>query len=271
MPELPEIETIKKGLEKLIVGKKIKSISAASPKQIKPSLKEVKKNIVGKKIKKVKRRGKLLLIILEKNLVLGVHLKMTGRLFFRIKIDPEDDYQRAVISLSEGAELRLSDLRKFAYIRLIKGKNNLDNILNEFGPEPFSDLSFSYFKKLLSSTSRSIKVLLMDQSKISGIGNIYANEALFLARLDPRKSANEISEKKVKKLYEAILEVLKRGLQYRGASDQYYLDAKGEKGSYQDHFLVYKREGQKCFGCPGKVKRIKLGGRGTFFCPACQK
>jgi len=271
MPELPEVETIKRDLVKLLVGRKILDITTNTPKQVKPSLEEVKKEIEGKKIKGVKRRAKFLLISLSDNLVLGIHLRMTGQLFFRKKGEQKDKYQRVVISLSGGKELRFNDLRKFGYLQLIKGKKELDSILKKFGPEPFLDLTFSYFKKLLSSTSRAIKVVLMDQTKISGIGNIYANDALFLARIFPGQKADEISPYKVKKLYDAILKVLKDGIRFRGSSDQDYFDVFGKKGSYQNHFLTYKRAGKKCFNCDNKIKRISLGGRGTFYCPHCQK
>jgi len=274
MPELPEVETIKRDLSKLLVGKKILDISTNTPKQVKPSLREVKKYIIGKKIKEVGRRAKLLLIFLENSkggLVLGIHLRMTGQLFFKKEKDPKDKHQRVVLSLSGGHELRFNDLRKFGYLQLIRGKKELDSILKKFGPEPFLDLDFPYFKKLLSSTSRNIKGLLLDQAKISGIGNIYANDALNLAQINPAKSANKISAYKTKKLYKAVHQVLKDGIRFRGASDQDYLDVLGEKGSYQDHFLTYKRAGKKCFNCGSKIKRISIGGRGTFYCPSCQK
>ncbi len=271
MPELPEVETIKRDLSKLLVGKKILDITTNTPKQIKPSLREVKKYAVGKRIKEVKRRAKFLLIFLENNLVLGVHLRMTGQLFFRKNTERKNLYQRVTISLSEGKELRFNDLRKFGYIQLIKGKKELDSILKKFGPEPFLNLDFVYFKKLLFSTSRTIKVLLMDQGKISGIGNIYANDALNLAQINPVEKANKITLKKAKKLYHSIHQVLKAGIRFRGASDQDYLDVLGQKGSYQDHFLTYKREGKNCFNCGAKIKRINVGGRGTFYCPKCQK
>jgi formamidopyrimidine-DNA glycosylase len=114
-------------------------------------------------------------------------------------------------------------------------------------------------------------VVLLDQKKISGVGNIYACDALFLAKIDPRRPANEVSGREAKKLYQAVEKVLKAGIEYRGASDQYYLDALGQKGAYQDHFLVYAREGKECFGCKGKVAKMKVAGRGTYYCPNCQK
>jgi formamidopyrimidine-DNA glycosylase len=271
MPELPEVETIKRDLNRLIVGKKILGIEADSPKQLKPSPAAVKKAIAGATIKKIKRRAKLLQIFLSNGKILIIHLKLTGRLLVRKKDAPADDWQHVTIDLSGRKELRFADLRKFGWIKLVKNREKLEKLLAEFGPEPMDDLDLATFKKTLVSTSRPIKIVLMDQKKISGVGNIYANEALFLAKVNPRRPANKVTQQKVKKLYQAIEKVLKAGIRYRGASDQYYLDALGRKGFYQEHFLVYGREEKKCFDCGSKVKKIKIGGRGTYFCPKCQK
>lgn len=315
MPELPEVETIRQDLSRLIVGKKILEIETDSPKQarldstaclgstesrrvksrqVKPSVEVVKKAVVGAKIVKIKRRAKLLQVFLSNRQILAIHLKLTGRLLLRKKTDPQDDWQRVTITLSGGKELRFCDLRKFGWIKLVT--NDELRIMNkELGIEPITpEFTLEKFSQILKSTSRAIKIVLMDQKKIAGIGNIYANDASFLAGIDPRKPAEKLSafakasafgrrsrlrptksadrrNSEIEKLREAIEKVLKAGIKYRGASDQYYLDALGQKGSYQDHFLVYGREGKKCFNCGGKIKRIKLGGRGTFFCPKCQK
>lgn len=270
MPELPEVETIKGDLSRLIVGKKILDITTDSPKQVKPSLGKVKQAIVGKKIKKVERRAKLIQIFLNDDLILVIHLKLTGRLLVRDKKAPKDDWQHITISLSGDKELRFADLRKFGWLKLVKNEKELEELVSEFGPEA-TEIEYDEFKKIFSSITRSVKQLLMDQKKIAGIGNIYANDALFLAKIDPRKPAKKLTDQEAKKLLEAIKKVLQAGIKYRGASDQYYLDALGRKGSYQDHFLVYGREGKDCLDCQGKIKKIKLGGRGTFFCPSCQK
>jgi formamidopyrimidine-DNA glycosylase len=271
MPELPEVETIRRDLEKLIVGRKVLAIETNSPKQVQPSLGVVKKAIIGTTIKKVQRRAKILQIFFSNGKIIIVHLKLTGRLLVRNKEDRVDDWQHITISLDKGKELRFADSRKFGWFRLLKDEKELKKVLSEFGPEPFDDLTLSVFQKILSSTSRPIKIILMDQQRISGIGNIYSNEALFLAGIDPCRPANKISKKEAEKLYQSLEKVLGAGISYRGASDQYYLDALGHKGSYQEHFLVYGRQGKKCFHCSGLVKRISLGGRGTFFCPQCQK
>lgn len=271
MPELPEVETIKRDLNRLIVGKKILDITTDSAKQVQPSLATVKKAIVGTKIKKTARRAKLLQIFLSNGRILAVHLKMTGRLLVRRKDAPKDDWQRVVISLSSNKELRFCDLRKFGWIKLIKNQSALKKILAKFGPEPLDDLTFKDFQKILGSSRRAVKLVLLDQKKISGVGNIYANDALFLAKIDPRRPANKVTAPEAKRLLAAVEKVLRAGIKHRGASDQYYLDALGHKGAYQEHFLVYGRTGKKCFKCKGKIKRIKIGGRGTFYCPQCQR
>lgn len=271
MPELPEVETIKKDLTKLIIGRKILDVETDSPKQIKPSLEVVKKAIVGATIRKIERRAKLLQIFLSNNKVLIIHLKLTGRLLVRKKGAVRDDWQHVTFMLSGDKELRFTDLRKFGWIKLLKDKKELEEILAEFGPEPLSDLDLKKFKTITTSTSRAIKVLLMDQKKISGIGNIYACDALLLAKIHPGRKANGLNDDEIKRLFKANEKVLKAGIKYRGASDQYYLDALGHEGSYQDHFLAYGRAGKKCFKCGEKIEKIKLGGRGTYYCPKCQK
>jgi formamidopyrimidine-DNA glycosylase len=271
MPELPEVETIRRDLEKLIVGRNVLGIETNSSKQVQPSLAVVKKAIVGTTIRRVQRRAKILQIFFSNGVIIIVHLKLTGRLLFRKKDDKPDDWQHITVSLSGGNELRFADARKFGWFRLLKDEKELQEILKEFGPEPFLDLTLPVFQKILSSTSRPVKIILMDQGRVSGVGNIYASEALFLAGIDPRRPANKISPAEAKKLYESLEKVLKLGLRYRGASDNDYLDALGHKGSYQEHFLVYGRQGQKCPTCSGLIRRIVLGGRGTFYCPSCQK
>lgn len=279
MPELPEVETIKRDLTRLTVGRKILDIKTDSAKQVQPSLAVMKKAVVGETIKRFDRRAKLLYITLTKGKILVIHLKMTGRLLVRKKGAPKDDWQHVTFTLSGDKELRFADLRKFGWVRLLKSEKELEEIFEGLGPEPFDFaqgkpsevLTLEKFKEILASSSRAVKLVILDQKKIAGVGNIYAVDALNLAQVDPRRPANKITPVEAKKLYQAISTVLKAGIKYRGASDQYYLDALGHKGAYQDHFLVYNRAGKKCFNCRGVVKKIKIGGRGTFFCPVCQK
>lgn len=271
MPELPEVETIRRDLERLIVGRRIVDVEADSLKQVKPSLAIVKEAVLGVTIVKVERRAKMLQIFLSNGKILAVHLKLTGRLLVRKKTDKKDDFQRILMKLGGDKELRFCDARKFGWIKLIENKEELEKILADFGPEPLDDLTLEKFKKILRESNRAIKIVLMDQKKIAGVGNIYANDALFLARIDPRRPAKKLRNEEIKKLYEAIEKVLKAGIKYRGASDQNYLDALGQKGAYQEHFLVYGRDGEKCLKCQGKIKRLRVGGRGSFYCPSCQR
>ena len=147
----------------------------------------------------------------------------------------------------------------------------MEDLLKGYGPEPFKDLTLKKFGDALKSSSRPVKIVLLDQQKISGIGNIYANDSLYLAKVGPKKPANKLKIEEVTKLYNSVLEVLKRGLKYGGASDQWYVQVHGEKGRYQEHFLVYGKAGKRCPVCGGAIKRIELGGRGTYFCPGCQE
>lgn len=278
MPELPEVETIRLGLQKFLLGKKILDVRTDSPKQLQPSFSTIKENAVGSTIKKVERRAKLLQIYLSNGKILVIHLKLTGRLIVRKNGAPQDQWQHAVFKLSDGCELRFCDLRKFGYIKLLDNEGELGKLLTEFGPEPFvasssgrALLTLELFKKNVSSSKIAIKPLLMDQKKISGIGNIYANDALFKAKINPKKPANQISKDETEKLYKAILYVLKKGIEYGGSSDENFVNALGQEGNYQNHSLAYGREGQKCRVCGSKIQKIKLGGRGTYFCPACQK
>lgn len=270
MPELPEVETIRRDLSDLLIGKVVQGLETDSPKQLQPSLNEVKKAIVGAKITQIKRRAKLLLIYFSNSQILAGHLKLTGRLLVRKEGAPEDKWQHITFHLSGKKELRFCDLRKFGWLKLM-GEDGVKNALSEFGPEPLTDLDLNNFKQILSKSSRPIKIVLMDQKRISGIGNIYAADALNLAKINPKKASKKLNIKEQEALFMAIEKVLKAGIKYRGASDQHYLDALGRKGAYQEHFLVYGRDGKKCFNCGTLIKKFFLGGRGTYFCPNCQR
>lgn len=270
MPELPEVETIRTQLERLVVGKKILGIATDTPKMLLPSPAEVAKAVVGARITKIARRAKLIQFFLSNGQILIGHLKLTGRLLVRKKTDPKDDWRRITLSLSDGLELRFADLRKFGWLKLIADKEELAKILSEFGPEALG-IKAGELAGILAASRRPVKIALMDQAKISGIGNIYANDALWLAGIDPRTPASRLDSNTAGQLYKAILKVLKLGLKYGGASDQFYLDAKGAKGHYQEHFLVYGQEGKPCAKCGEKIKKFSLGGRGTYWCSNCQK
>ncbi|MCL5675921.1 MAG: bifunctional DNA-formamidopyrimidine glycosylase/DNA-(apurinic or apyrimidinic site) lyase [Patescibacteria group bacterium] len=247
----------------------------------------------------------------NKSIYLGIHLKMTGRLLLRRKKDLPDPCTRAIFTLQKNSnvrhsgerqrlqnrfrtqlrksyagqarqndeekilELRFCDIRKFGYIRLFKNKEELKSVVDsKLGPEPYSEkFTASYLKKVLAKKNVAIKTALMDQTLISGIGNIYSNEALFLVGIDPRRKAKSLKFKECKSLKDNIQKVLKKGIKYRGSSakDESYRDLYGELGLYQNHFLVYEQKGRRCQKCQSVIEYQKVNGRGTFWCPKCQK
>jgi formamidopyrimidine-DNA glycosylase len=302
MPELPEVETTVRGLKNKIIGRKIDNIWTDWPKYFKDKTeKEFKKCVVGKTVKKVERKGKNILIYLSGDIILLVHQKMSGHFligkwirnknFKNIKDNeiwknekwiPEDlgskfgdkknKFIRLVFFLDNGDMLALSDLRRFA--KVICGKK--DNILNSkhlnLGPDPLNkEFKFSDFKKILKSKNKKIKNLLLDQKLISGIGNIYSDEALWRAKIHPLILSGKISDKKIKVLYEEIKKILKKGIKLKGTSIDDFRDVLGNKGKYGNELLVYQRDGEKCFRCGKKIEKIKVGSRSTRFCPKCQK
>jgi len=285
MPELPEVETIKRVLEKAIVGKTIKNIEVRKAKifQGKPE------EIIERKIEGIERRGKMLIIKLSGDKALMVHFKLTGQMVWvpkageRVVVGHPIPFAGTqlpaktthVIFEINGGKLFYNDLRQFGWIKVISNiKYQISNIVGELGVEPFDkEFTVDYLKRIFFRTSKPIKIVLMDQSKIAGMGNIYANEALFEAGILPTRPANKLTNEEIKKLREVIIKVLEEGIKYGGSSaaDEAYIKPTGEPGGYQEHFRVYQRKGEKCRKCGTIIKRVNLGGRGTFWCPKCQK
>lgn len=282
MPELPEVETIKIGLEKYLVNHKIINIDILTPKILLGD----KKAIIGSKIIKIRRFGKVLSIDLSNGFSILIHVKLTGQPIYRGPnlINPPKlsnkvigglpgKHTHVVFQLDRNGFLYYNDVRKFGWIRIIKTSDvEKTGFVGKLGPEPFNGLTFEVFKDIVSKSKTKIKVLLMNQEKIAGIGNIYANDALWLSKINPNTISNEIPLQKNRKLYDAILEVLKEGIKRGGASELNFVTPDGTEGSYQEHFLVYGQDKNSCLRCK-KTKIIKtmIGGRGTYFCPFCQK
>ena len=244
MPELPEVETIKRYLEKVIVDKKIASVEVLSEKQFLGKAKD----IIGAKITGLERRAKYLIIKLSNEKSLLIHLKLTGQLVWRPEVlESPGKTTRIIIYFDRGA-LFFNDRRKFGWIRITtNNKELITNNLAKLGPEPFSqDFSVDYLKQIFQKTSRPIKLVLLDQKKIAGIGNIYASEALFEAKINPKKPAKTLNQKEISRLKEAIVYVLKQGLKYGGSSaaDEAYIRPDGSLGKFQQHFSVYQKQGQ---------------------------
>lgn len=266
MPELPEVETIKNDLQKVIADKKIIKVDINNPKVIRePAPLAFKKSLEGQTIKSIFRRAKLLIFELSNGLNLTIHLKMTGQLVY----PGGSKKSRIAFHLSGGKILDFNDGRLFGELRLVADWKKL-KFIQGLGPEPF-DLTFSDFKDMLSKKKTKIKPLLMDQLFISGIGNIYAAEILFWAKINPQRSAQSLSEIKKENLFKETKRVLSNAIKHGGSSVDDYVRVSGKPGDYGRFHQVYGREGKPCFICHRPIKKITLGGRGTYFCAKCQK
>ncbi len=295
MPELPEVETIKLGLQKYLVGKAIVDVEV----RLRRIFSGDEKNIINAKIVSVDRFGKGLVINLNNGYSIAAHIKLTGQFIYRdstasnVKLSPKvgsqipNKFTHVIIKLKTqsskfktiaqnakvgNAFLYYNDIRQFGWIKIVKSDKLKEiSFFRDLGPEPFKDLNFGLFEKIVKSSNTAIKVLIMDQKKIGGIGNIYANDGLFRAKINPERKAKDLKNSEIKTLYNAILYVLKKGLENGGASELNYVNALGQEGKYQHHFLAYAQNGKPCSCCKTIIKKITLGGRGTYFCGNCQK
>lgn len=292
MPELPEVETIRRGFEKYVVGHKILKVEEVS----RGILEGNTDSIINSKIIAARRIGKGLIIDLDNNYSLAIHIKLTGQLIFRDKktekepVSPEkvgtipNKFTHIIFHLDHDARLYYNDQRRFGWIRILPTETvtNLP-FFKTMGPEPFKDLTLERFQDIIhrrinaSSPQKSggwstpIKPFIMDQTKIGGIGNIYANDALFEAKINPRRPSKSLSEDEISKLYKAIIKVMEKSFEEGGASELSFVNILGQTGNYQSHTLVYGKKGKPCPRKDGGIiARIELGGRGTFFCPKCQ-
>lgn len=276
MPELPEVETVVKGLRPLITGKIITEVEIREENMIahpKNDIKAFTKDLIGSKIEGVKRRGKYIIIELNNYKDLIIHLRMTGKLLVKEVKDFRDKHTHVIFSLNDGQEIRFNNIRKFGRVYLIdRDQPEQAGGLAELGPEPLNDnLSVDDFKKLFKKRRALMKSLLLNQKFIAGIGNIYADEILFRAAILPDRTADELSESEKENIYHNMREILNKGIIYGGTSFSDYVNAFGEKGSFQEELRVHQREGEKCYQCGTKIKKIKISGRSTYFCPQCQK
>lgn len=274
MPELPEVETVRRTLEALVVNKKIKKVSVTWSKMIKHPLEiaQFQDALIGQTIEGVGRRGKFL-IIYTTDLSLVSHLRMEGRYGLYNPEESVDKHTHVIFYFEDGTELRYRDVRKFGTMHLFKkGEEFKNEPLAGLGPEPLSDeFTMEGLAQRLTKTTRSIKTALLDQKLLVGLGNIYVDEALFKSRIHPEKPANTLSMEDVKILHQKIIETLEEAVEKGGSTVRSYVNSQGQIGMFQLELYVYGRRGENCKICDTPLKRIVVGGRGTVFCPSCQK
>ena len=270
MPELPEVETIKNEISPLIIGRHINEIILFWDKIVKdPSPEEFISRLTGRKIRDVNRRGKYLLISLNQADTLIIHLKMSGSLFIGNDDGDTPAYTRAILKLDNGTNIYLRDPRKFGRMWLVE---DIEKVVGKLGPEALGkDLTAKRLARLLSGRKAPIKAVLCDQEVIAGIGNLYADEALFVAKIHPMRAAGSLSTAEVNRLHKSIREVLLAGIENKGASIVNYYRPDGTKGTAHSKFRIAHRKGERCFVCHTPVQRIVIRGRGTYFCPKCQQ
>jgi formamidopyrimidine-DNA glycosylase len=270
MPELPEVETVTNQLRPHITGRTITEVNLLWERMVKgqdPA--EFLQMVNGQKILEMTRQGKYMIVHLGSGNKLIIHLKMTGSLILGTTESELPLYTRAIIHLDDGQNVFFRDPRKFGILNAVKDLKAIDGKL---GPEPFGpDFTLEYFSQGVLKRSAPVKSIILDQKFIAGVGNMYADEALFLARLDPRRPGNKVKKAELKRLFDAIKEVLTAGIKYGGASVVTYYHPDGTVGTAHQHFNVAHNLAKVCPVCGGPVERVVVGGRGSYFCPKCQR
>lgn len=287
MPELPEVETVRLGLSRLIIGKTVSSVEHDWPKSFPNAKEDVDQFLIGSKIVDIRRRAKVLILELSSNYSLVVHLKMTGQLVYRGTENfgaghPNDSLigklpdksTRVIFEFSDKTHLFFNDQRKFGWVRMIPTPEvaNID-FMKKVGPEPLEkDFTFRVFESRLKRRKNStIKAALLDQTVLAGIGNIYADESLWGAKIHPATKVADVSVSKLRKLHQEIIYVLNLSLEKGGSTDRNYVNAEGKKGSYIDFARVFRKENLPCYRCGTVIIKTRVAGRGTHLCPKCQK
>lgn len=288
MPELPEVETVVRGLKGLIVDKTFAQLKFDWPKGFPNSPEDVDAHLIGSKVTDVRRRAKVIIVDLSSKYSLVVHLKMTGQLVYR-----SDDFQfgaghpndsligklpdkstRVEIDFKDGAKLFFNDQRKFGWMRLLPTVEiqNID-FFKKVGPEPLEDefTAKEFITRVRRRANSSIKAAILDQTVLAGVGNIYADESLWMSKIHPATKVKDVSDAKLKLLRNSIREVLQLSIDKGGSTDRNYVDAEGKKGSYLEFANVFRREGQPCPRCGTELIKTKVATRGTHLCPRCQK
>jgi formamidopyrimidine-DNA glycosylase len=282
VPELPEVETIRRQLEPAVTGRTIDAARVLDERWTRPDPpRALEAEVKGRRIESVRRRGKYLIFDLEGDRHLVMHLRMTGNLLIAgaerfgaprlYESEPDARFLRAVLELDDGSELWFTDARRFGHGVVLRGEELDPYIEARLGIEPLGgELTGETLAHLAAGRTAPLKSFLLDQRRVAGIGNIYADEALWRAELHPLSPAGSMRAEHCEALVEGIVEALEAGLANGGSSIDDYRDALGDRGSMQDEFLVHTREGQECVRCGGTIRRVVVGGRSTYFCPGCQ-
>ena len=272
MPELPEVETVRRGLEKLILGKKILNIEIRYPKMIKTDLNQFQKELPGQVIQSMGRRGKYLLFNLRDKVLIS-HLRMEGKYFYYPDEIPERKHAHILVHFEDGTTLVYEDVRKFGTMELL-APELLDSyfISKKLGPEPTDqDFDLGRFKLALKKSKKPIKSHLLDQTLVAGLGNIYVDEVLWRAKVHPARISQGLTAQEAKKVHDETIKVLGQAVEKGGSTIRTYTNTFGEDGTMQEFHQVYDKTGQACSRCGSIIEKIQLGGRGTYFCPKCQR
>lgn len=274
MPELPEVETVRRTLEKLIIGKTIEDVTIHLPRiiQLPDDVKQFRDQLIGCTIEKVGRRGKFLKLYCPP-WVLVSHLRMEGKYRLASKEEPLEKHTHVIFHFTDGSELRYRDVRQFGTMHLFEaGTEDQQNPLKKLGPEPLTeDFTLDWFQEQIRKRHSKVKAVLLNQEFLAGLGNIYVDESLFEAGIHPERLASSLQEEEIEKLYHSIQNTIREAIQLGGSSVRSYLNGQGEMGMFQLKIQVYGRKNEPCPRCGHPIERLVVAGRGTHICSQCQK
>ncbi|GGA81845.1 DNA-formamidopyrimidine glycosylase [Ornithinibacillus halotolerans] len=274
MPELPEVETIRKTLKRFVLNRTINDVHVHWGKIIKKpdDVEHFKHLLMGQTIHDIHRKGKFLLFELDDFMLIS-HLRMEGKYSVHYKDEPVKKHTHVIFSFTTDEELRYNDVRKFGTMHIVKkGEELTQKPLSQLGPDPFDkEFTVDYFYQKLKNTNRSIKVVLLDQTVVAGLGNIYVDETLFKARVHPLKKANKLTKKEVQEIRKQAISTLEEAVRQGGTTIRSYVNSQGDMGMFQQELSVYGQENEACPNCGNVIAKMKVGGRGTHICQQCQK
>lgn len=272
MPELPEVENVRRGLERQILGKTIKTVKVTYPKLVRTGVEDFQLLLPGQTVQVMRRRGKYLIFELTGGLIIS-HLRMEGKYFLFSDQLPTNKHFHAFFSFTDGTTLVYQDVRKFGTMDYLpKPQEEAYFIRKKIGPEPTKEsFKLAPFRRALENSHKLIKSHLLEQSLVAGLGNIYADEVLWAAKVHPERRSDSLRPVEIKRLHDQTIRILQEAIRRGGSTIRTYKNTLGEDGSMQDFLEVYGREGELCSRCGSTIEKIKVGGRGSHYCPKCQK